>query len=115
MHESFISLMRRPFAAKNLCISQFLNKFQASFTNISKFIYRVNVCIIYSFGVVQTMKKTKYPKNGYTKDPEVLHRYIKDIRILTPKEYENLKIAIRKIITRLFLTFCLLPERNTLS
>lgn len=40
------------------------------------------------------MKTIKYPKTGYEKDPEAFHRYIKDIRILTPKEYEALKAAI---------------------
>lgn len=43
---------------------------------------------------VHTMKTTKYPMSRYTKDPEALHLYIKDIRILTPKEYETLKAAI---------------------
>jgi integrase len=38
----------------------------------------------------------KYPKQAYERDPEVLHLYVKDIRILTPKEYETLKTAIPK-------------------
>ena len=38
----------------------------------------------------------KYPKQVYERDPEVLHLYVKDIRILTPKEYEALKTAIPK-------------------
>jgi len=37
-----------------------------------------------------------YTKSAYTKDPEALHFYIKDVRILTPKEYEALKAAIPK-------------------
>lgn len=40
------------------------------------------------------IKKDKYPKTGYAKDPEALHLYVKDVRILTPKEYEALKAAI---------------------
>ena len=38
----------------------------------------------------------KYPKHTYERDPEVLHLYVKDIRILTSKEYEALKTAIPK-------------------
>jgi integrase len=38
----------------------------------------------------------KYPKSGYEKYSEALHFYVKDIRILTPKEYEALKAAIPK-------------------
>jgi integrase len=38
----------------------------------------------------------KYPKKTYERDPEVLHLYVKDIRILTPKEYEALKTVILK-------------------
>jgi integrase len=38
----------------------------------------------------------KYPKHAYERDPEVLHLYVKDIRILTPKEYDTLKTAILK-------------------
>lgn len=37
-----------------------------------------------------------YPSSGYAKDPEVLHFYVQDVRILTPKEYEKLKAAIPK-------------------
>lgn len=40
------------------------------------------------------VKKDKYPKTGYTKDPDVLHLYVKDVRVLTPKEYEALKAVI---------------------
>ena len=29
---------------------------------------------------------TKHPKSAYTKDNEALHFYVKDVRILTPKE-----------------------------
>jgi hypothetical protein len=36
----------------------------------------------------------KYPGLKYTKDPEALHLYVKDIRILTPKEYDSLRAAI---------------------
>jgi integrase len=38
----------------------------------------------------------KYPKLAYERDPESLHLYVKDIRILTLKEYEALKTAILK-------------------
>ncbi len=38
----------------------------------------------------------KYPKSGYEKDSEALHFYVKDVRILTPKEYEALKATIPK-------------------
>jgi len=38
----------------------------------------------------------KYPKQAYERDPEVLNLYVKDIRILTPKESEALKTAIPK-------------------
>jgi hypothetical protein len=34
--------------------------------------------------------KSKYKTFGYTKDPGALHLYVKDIRVLTPKEYEIL-------------------------
>lgn len=42
----------------------------------------------------QTVKTDKYPKSGYKKDPDNLHLYVKDVRILTPKEYESLKSVI---------------------
>lgn len=38
----------------------------------------------------------KYPKCAYERDPEFLHLYVKEIRILTPKEYDALKTAIPK-------------------
>lgn len=38
--------------------------------------------------------KDKYPTMGYTKDPDALHLYVRDVRILTPSEYEALKAAI---------------------
>lgn len=38
----------------------------------------------------------KYPASGYAKDPGALHLYVKDVRVLTPREYENLKLAIPK-------------------
>ena len=38
----------------------------------------------------------KYKMSGYKKDPEALHLYVKDIRILTPKDYETLKAVIPK-------------------
>lgn len=38
----------------------------------------------------------KYPKLAYKKDPNALHLYVKDIRILTPKEYQALKAEILK-------------------
>ena len=41
-----------------------------------------------------TIKKNKYPKMGYKKDPENLHMYVTDVRILTPAECEALKAAI---------------------
>ena len=40
--------------------------------------------------------ENKYKTSGYTKDPGALHLYVKDIRILTPKEYETLKVVIPK-------------------
>lgn len=36
----------------------------------------------------------KYPGLKYMKDPEALHLYVKDIRILTPKEYDSLRATI---------------------
>jgi hypothetical protein len=36
----------------------------------------------------------KYPGLKYMKDPEALHLYVKDIRILTVKEYEMLRATI---------------------
>lgn len=38
----------------------------------------------------------RYTVSGYQRDPEVLHLYINDIRILTPREYETLRAAILK-------------------
>jgi integrase len=38
----------------------------------------------------------KYPKLEYKKDPNALHLYVKDIRVLTPKEYQALKAQILK-------------------
>lgn len=46
-------------------------------------------------GVVVALK-IKYPKTEYKKDSEALHLYVKDIRILTQKEYEALKAVIPK-------------------
>jgi len=40
--------------------------------------------------------RLKYPASRYTKDPGALHLYVKDVRILTPTEYESLKVAIPK-------------------
>jgi len=37
-----------------------------------------------------------YPKNKYEKDSEALHLYVKDIRILTPREYKALRAAALK-------------------
>ncbi|MDD3416587.1 MAG: site-specific integrase [Lachnospiraceae bacterium] len=37
----------------------------------------------------------KYPKLQYTKDPEALHLYVRDIRIFTQKEYEIFKNCIK--------------------
>jgi integrase len=36
----------------------------------------------------------KYKTQKFTKDPEALHLYVRDIRILTPAEYTKLKEAI---------------------
>lgn len=38
----------------------------------------------------------RYTVSGYKKDPEALHLYVRDIRILTPHEYETLRAAIPK-------------------
>jgi Phage integrase family. len=38
----------------------------------------------------------KYPTMNYKKDQNALHLYVKDIRILTPNEYEQLKNAVPK-------------------
>lgn len=40
--------------------------------------------------------ESKYKTSGYTKDTGALHLYVRDIRILTPKEYEQLKAVIPK-------------------
>lgn len=40
------------------------------------------------------VKKDKYPKSGYRKDPENLHLYVNDVRIITPGEYKAFKAAI---------------------
>lgn len=40
--------------------------------------------------------KNKYFRSGYEKDANSLHFYVRDIRILTPKEYESLRAAIPK-------------------
>ena len=40
------------------------------------------------------VKKDKYPVTGYTKDANALHLYVKDVRILTPGEYEAIKAVI---------------------
>jgi len=50
-------------------------------------IFNYNLCIIHYM---------QYPKNEYSKDSDSLHLYVKDIRILTPKEYEALREAISK-------------------
>jgi len=49
------------------------------------------VCIVYHGDSLKN-----YPKSNYTKDNDALHFYIKDVRILTPKEYESLRAAIPK-------------------
>lgn len=38
----------------------------------------------------------KYPISQYEKDPENLHFYVLDVRILTPDEYNKFKTAIPK-------------------
>ena len=50
----------------------------------------------------------KYPKQAYERDPEVLHLYVKDIRILTPKEYDALKTAIPKEAHKIILDILLM-------
>lgn len=40
------------------------------------------------------MKSEMYPTLKYKKDPENLHLYVRDIRILTPRDYEALKSVI---------------------
>lgn len=40
--------------------------------------------------------RSKYKTSGYTKDTGALHLYVRDIRVLTPKEYEILRAAILK-------------------
>ncbi len=42
------------------------------------------------------MENKKYPKSGFEKDPQALHRYINNIRILTPQEWDQLKDVIPK-------------------
>jgi len=49
--------------------------------------FNYNLCIVHYM---------QYPKNDYSKDSDSLHLYVKDIRILTPKEYEALREAIYK-------------------
>ncbi len=53
--------------------------------------FKYNLCIVY-YG--DSLKN--YPKSNYTKDHEALHFYIKDVRILTTKEYEVLRASIPK-------------------
>ena len=38
----------------------------------------------------------KYPKLAYVKDSQALHLYVRDIRILTPKEYQALRGSVAK-------------------
>lgn len=40
--------------------------------------------------------QNRYTIAGYQKDPEALHLYVNDIRILTPRDYETLRSAIPK-------------------
>lgn len=40
--------------------------------------------------------ENRYTVSGCQKDPEALHLYVKDVRILTPHEYETLCNAIPK-------------------
>jgi integrase len=37
-----------------------------------------------------------YPKNKYEKDSNALHLYVRDIRILTPREYQAIRTAVLK-------------------
>jgi len=46
--------------------------------------------------VSRVQSKCRYPVNQYSKDPDNLHLYVKDIRILTQKEYKHLREAIPK-------------------
>ena len=55
----------------------------------------------------------KYPKQAYERDPEVLHLYVKDIRILTPKEYDALKTAIPKETYKIILDILLIAHPKT--
>lgn len=50
----------------------------------------------------------RYPKSGYAKDPEALHLYVRDIRIITPEEYEKLKAAIPLEAHRIMLDILLI-------
>jgi len=40
------------------------------------------------------VKGAKYPSMGYEKDPDNLHMYVTDVRILTPADFEALRAAI---------------------
>lgn len=40
--------------------------------------------------------KPRYPVNGYAKDPDFLHLYVNDVRVLTPDEYGKLRYTIHK-------------------
>ncbi len=50
---------------------------------------------IYFHGEIQ-MNELKYPKSNYQKDPENLHLYVNNVRILTVEEYQKLRSAIPK-------------------
>lgn len=52
----------------------------------------------------------RYPKSGYAKDPEALHLYVRDIRIITPEEYEKLKAAIPLEAHRTILDILLITD-----
>ena len=54
---------------------------------MQKHMFKEKLCILIAIN---------YPKQAYERDPEVLHLYVKDIRILTLKEYDALKTAIQK-------------------
>ena len=40
-------------------------------------------------------ENNKYPAQGLRRDPEALHYYVKEIRILTPAEYNKLRASIQ--------------------
>ena len=43
---------------------------------------------------VKVTQDNKYPTLGLRRDPDALHHYVKEIRVLTPAEYRRLRAAI---------------------